>query len=123
MNTDIAQLVSVALYTPKPAESLAFFHDLLGMEISHREGQSVYLRAYEDFYQYTLKLTEAKEAGLEEVTWRASSPEALGNVVKRIEASGLGDSWTDQDYAQSTIEASTARCAGAPHRSRQPDGE
>ena len=103
--------VYLALYTPKPAESLAFFHDLLGMEISHREGQSVYLRAYEDFYQYTLKLTEAKEAGLEEVTWRASSPEALGNVVKRIEASGLGDSWTDQDYAH-----------GRAYKFRTPDG-
>ena len=99
MNTDIAQLVSVALYTPKPDESVAFFHDLLGMEISHREGQSVYLRAYEDFYQYTLKLTESKQAGLEEVTWRASSAEALETVAKRIEASGLGDSWTDRDYA------------------------
>lgn len=99
MNTDIAQLVSVGLYTPKPDESVAFFHDLLGMEISHREGQSVYLRAYEDFYQYTLKLTESKQAGLEEVTWRASSAEALEHVVKRIEATGLGDNWTDRDYA------------------------
>ena len=99
MNTDIAQLVSVALYTPKPDDSLAFFHDLLGMEISHREGQSVYLRAYEDFYQYTLKLTESKQAGLEEVTWRASSATALETVVKRIEASGLGDCWADRDYA------------------------
>ena len=60
MNTDIAQLVSVALYSPKPDESVAFFHDMLGMEISHREGQSVYMRAYEDFYQYTLKITEGK---------------------------------------------------------------
>ena len=66
MNTDIAQLVSVALFSPKPSESVAFFHDMLGMEISHREGQSVYMRAYEDFYQYTLKITEAKQAGMEE---------------------------------------------------------
>src|SRR5512139_4063490 len=96
---DVAQLVSVALYTPKLEESVKFFYELLGMEISHREGQSVYLRAYEDFYQYTLKLTEAKQAGLEEVTWRASSAEALETVVKRIEASGMGDRWTDRDYA------------------------
>ena len=99
MNTDIAQLVSIALYTPRPDESVAFFHDLLGMEISRREGQSVYLRAYEDFYQYTLKLTEAAQPGLEEVTWRASSPEALARRVKAIEAAGLGMGWTDQDYA------------------------
>ena len=65
MNTDIAQLVSVALYSPRPDETVAFFYDLLGMEISHREGQSVYMRAYEDFYQYTLKITEAAQPGLE----------------------------------------------------------
>ncbi|HET9910943.1 MAG TPA: VOC family protein, partial [Anaerolineales bacterium] len=99
MNTDIAQLVSVALYSPKPDESVAFFHDMLGMEISHREGQSVYMRAYEDFYQYTLKITEAKQAGLEEVTWRASSPQALEQLSMRIEASGLGTGWTETDYA------------------------
>ena len=90
MHTDIAQLVSVALYSPKPDESVAFFYEMLGMEISHREGQSVYLRAYEDFYQYTLKITEADHAGLEELTWRTSSDEALGDVAGRIEASGLG---------------------------------
>ncbi len=96
---DIAQLVSVALYSPKPDETVAFFHDLLGMEISHREGQSVYLRAYEDFYQYTLKITEARQPGLEEITWRASSQEALDRRVQAIEATGLGAGWTDKDYA------------------------
>jgi catechol 2,3-dioxygenase len=101
MNTDIAQLVSVALYSPRPDESVAFFHDMLGMEISHREGQSVYMRAYEDFYQYTLKVTESKRAGLEEVTWRASSLEALDKVTRQIEASGLGTGWTEKDYAHS----------------------
>jgi catechol 2,3 dioxygenase len=99
MNTDVAQLVSVALYTPKPEESVRFFHDYLGLEISHREGQSVYLRAYEDFYQFTLKLTEAPQAGLEEVTWRASSPEALERRVGAIEQTGLGVGWCETDYA------------------------
>ena len=99
MNTEIAQLVSVALYSPKPDESVAFFHDMLGMEISHRQGQSVYMRACEDFYQYTLKITERKDAGLEELTWRASSSEALDRLAARIDASGLGTGWTENDYA------------------------
>ena len=99
MHSDIAQLVSLALYSPKADESVAFFHDLLGMEVSHREGQSVYLRAYEDFYQYTLKITEAAQPGLQEVTWRAASPEALAQCVKRIERAGLGAGWHEDDYA------------------------
>ena len=111
MNTDLAQLVSVSLFSPKPDESVAFFHDMLGLEISHREGQSVYMRAYEDFYQYTLKITERKDAGLEEVTWRASSPEALENVTKRIEATGQGIGWTENDYAH-----------GRAYKFKMPDG-
>lgn len=109
MNTDLAQLVSIALYSPRPAESVAFFHDFLGMEISHREGQSVYLRAYEDFYQYTLKITERDQPGLEEITWRAKSREALDRVVKSLEDIGLG--WTENDYAH-----------GAAYKFRTPDG-
>src|SRR5574341_1877318 len=108
---DVAQLVSVALYTPKIEESVRFLHDLIGLEISHQEGQSVYLRAYEDFYQYSLKLTEAKQAGLEQVTWRASSPEALERRVRAIEKSGLGSGWTDKDYAH-----------GAAYQFCTPDG-
>ena len=38
---DTAQLVSVGLYSPKPDETVQFFYEMLGMEISHREGQSV----------------------------------------------------------------------------------
>jgi len=111
MNTDLAQLVSVALYSPKPDETVAFLHDMLGMEISHRDGQSVYMRAYEDFYQYTLKITEAKEAGMEELTWRASSPESLEKVTQQIETSGLGIGWTEKDYAH-----------GRAYKFKSPDG-
>jgi catechol 2,3-dioxygenase len=77
-----------------------FFHDLLGLEISHCAGQSVYLRAYEDFYQYTLKITEAAQPGLEEITWRATTPEALRRRVAALEASGFGQGWRENDYAQ-----------------------
>ncbi len=63
-NFDVAQLAHVELFTPKPEESLKFFTDYMGLQITAREGQSVYLRGYEDFYHHTLKLTEGKEAGL-----------------------------------------------------------
>jgi catechol 2,3 dioxygenase len=99
MNTDIAQLVSVALYSPRPDETVAFFYDMLGLEISHREGQSVYMRAYEDFYQYTLKITEAAQPGLEEITWRASSAEALERRASALAATELGLGWAEDDYA------------------------
>jgi catechol 2,3-dioxygenase len=99
MPLDTAQLVSLALYSPRPEETVSFFYDMLGMEISHREGQSVYMRAYEDFYQYTLKVTERDQPGMEEVTWRARSPEALNRIVAALGKTGLGKGWTETDYA------------------------
>jgi len=94
---DTHQLAHVEILTPKPDQTLWFFRDLLGMEVTTQQGQSVYLRAYEDWYHHTLKITEAKEPGLGHVSWRASSAQALERRVKAIEASGLGKGWLDGD--------------------------
>src|SRR5688572_25790585 len=108
---DVAQLVSVALYSPRPDETVSFFYEMLGMEISHREGQSVYMRAYEDFYQYTLKITERDQPGLEEVTWRARSPEALDRLATTLKDTPQAIGWTETDYAH-----------GAAYKFTTPDG-
>lgn len=93
----VAQLAHVELLTPRPQESLWFFTELLGMSVVARQGPSVYLRAYEDFYHHTLKLTEARAAGLGHVAWRASSPEALQEAVRRLQAAGYGQGWMDAE--------------------------
>jgi len=108
---DIAHLGHVELLTPKPAESLWYFTDLLGMEAVHREGQSVYLRGYGDYAASTLKLTEAPQAGVGHVAWRAVSPAALERRVKAIEAAGLGIGWSNGDFGH-------GRC----YRFRDPEG-
>ena len=60
---DVAHLGHVELLSPKPEESLWFFRDVLGMQEVARQGQSVYLRAWGEYERYSLKLTEAKQAG------------------------------------------------------------
>ncbi|MBX3001728.1 MAG: catechol 2,3-dioxygenase [Caldilineaceae bacterium] len=94
---EVAQLAHVELFTPKPDATLHFFKELLGMEESEREGQSVYLRGYEDFYHHSLKVTEAPKAGLGHVAWRTTSPQALQRRVAAIETSGLGMGWSEGD--------------------------
>lgn len=94
---EVAQLAHVEMLSPKPDETVAFFTDLLGLEVTEREGQSVYLRAYEDFYHHTLKVTEAKEPGLGHVAWRTTSAAALTRRVEVLEHSGLGKGWLDGD--------------------------
>lgn len=95
---DVAQLAHVEMYTPKMDESLWFFKDLLGMSETMRDGDSVYLRGYEDFYHHTLKLTARDTPGLGHVAWRASSPQALERRVAEIEKTGLGKGWIDGDH-------------------------
>ena len=94
---EVAQLAHVELFTPKPDDTLWFFKELLGLEESGREGQSVYLRAYEDFYHHTLKITESPQAGMGHVAWRTTSPQALERRARSIEATGLGKGWSDGD--------------------------
>ncbi len=108
---DVAQLAHVEIYSPKPEETVNFFVNLLGMEITDRIGQSVYLRAYEDYYHHTLKVTEAKEAGLGHACWRASSPNALLRRVNAIASSGYGQGWIEGDEGH-----------GAAYRFQTPDG-
>ena len=94
---DIAHLGHVELLTPKPEESLHFFREVLGMEENARQGQSVYLRAWGDYDCHTLKLTEARQAGLGHVGWRAQSPQALERRARDIASSGRGKGWIEGD--------------------------
>src|SRR5919202_2305495 len=94
---DVAHLGHTEILTPKPDESLWFFKEVLGMQEATRQDQSVYLRAFGDFDHNTLKLTEAKNAGLGHIGWRAVSPQALDRRVQALEESGYGKGWIDGD--------------------------
>lgn len=107
----VAQLAHAELLTPRPDETVWFFQTLLGMTVVDRQGQSVYLRAYEDFYHYTLKVTEAPHAGLGHVAWRVSSENALNMAARSLEQAGYGVGWTPGDVGH-----------GPSYRFRTPDG-
>ncbi|MEM7335117.1 MAG: catechol 2,3-dioxygenase [Chloroflexota bacterium] len=94
---DIAHLAHVEMLTPKLDESLKFFVDIMGMTVSAEQGDSYYLRAYDDYEHHTLKLTAADKPGMGHFAWRARSPQALERRVAAIEAAGLGQGWTDGD--------------------------
>lgn len=108
---DLAHLGHVEILTPKPDESLAFFTQVFGLHVTNQEGHSVYLRAYGDYDHCTLKLTEAKQAGLGHVGWRAYSPQALERRVQALEALGCGKGWMDGDIGH-----------GRAYRFSDPDG-
>lgn len=95
---EIAHLARVELHTPNPDGTLWFFKDLLGMYETRREGQSVYLRGYEDPYQWSLKITEGPEARMDHAALRTSSPEALERRIKSLRDGNQGGQWSDGDF-------------------------
>lgn len=107
---DIAHLGHVELLTNKPEESLDFFTRVFGLTESGREGDSVFLRAFDDYEFHTLKLTAASTTGIGHVGYRAASPQALARRVAAIEAMGCGIGWTQGDLGH-----------GPAYRFRDPD--
>lgn len=92
---DVAHLAHVEMLTPNPEESLRFFVDVMGMSISERKGDSVYLRGWDDYEHHSLQLTASKTSGLGHYALRAASPQALQRRVAAIEKSGLGKGWKE----------------------------
>ena len=108
---DLAHLGHMELLTPKPDESLKFFVDVMGMTVSGEKGESVYLRGWDDYERYSLKLTGSKTSGMEHMALRARSPQALERRVAALKGSEFAIGWVDGDMGQ-----------GPAFRCRDPDG-
>ena len=68
-NMDIAHLGHLEMLTPKFEESRKFFIDVMGMTQSGEKGDSVYLRGWDDYERYSLKLTASKTSGMAHVAY------------------------------------------------------
>lgn len=107
---EIAHLGPVELLSPEPQRTLDFFQLVLGMEVEHQQGQSVYLRGWGDYQPWSLKLTESAQSGLAWCGLRAWDADALERLAGSIEAAGLGDGWSEGE-----------RGLGRCYRFRDPD--
>jgi catechol 2,3-dioxygenase len=94
---DVAQLAHIELLTPELDASVDFFSRLMGMQVTEQRGESVYLRAYEEAYHHSLKLTRGARPGLGHVAFRTRTPQALMRRAAAIEATGFGRGWIESD--------------------------
>src|SRR5262245_66112273 len=115
-SSDLAHLAHVELCSPKPDESLRFFTEIMGMTESGRRGDSVYLRAWDDYEHHTLKLTAAPVAGMGHVAFRATSPEALERRAAIVDGAGFADGWTDGDLGHGRTFTCHTKIGRAPCR-------
>jgi catechol 2,3-dioxygenase len=94
---DVAHLAHVELLSPKPEESLRFFVEVMGLGISAQQGDSVYLRGWDDYEHHTLKLTASSTSGLGHFAFRATSEQALERRVQAIKEAGYGIGWVEDE--------------------------
>ncbi|HEU4682375.1 MAG TPA: hypothetical protein VFS51_11540, partial [Gemmatimonadales bacterium] len=94
-NLDIAHLGYVELFTPAFSDSLRFFTELLSMDVVESTGDTAYLRTWDDYELFSLKLTARPQAGIGRVGIRAVNQSALERRTEAIEAHGLGTEWGD----------------------------
>ena len=94
---EIAHLGHVELRTPEPEASLDFFVRVMGLTENGSDGDSVYLRTWDDYEHHSIKLTASTTSGIGRTGLRASSEEALKRRVAAVDERGLGIGWTDGD--------------------------
>lgn len=94
---DIAHLGHLEILTPKFEDSARFFTDVFGLTKSGEQGDSIYLRAYDDYERYSLKLTASKTSGLGHAAYRCRSPQALERRAAALKGSGFEVGWSDGD--------------------------
>jgi len=95
---DIAHVGAVELLTAVPEETARFFVALLGMNETGRAGDSIYLHAWDDYEQFTVKVTGSASSGIGRTWVRAAGPGALARRVAVIERAGLGRGWTEGEH-------------------------
>ena len=86
---DVAHLGHVELLTPKPEASVRFFAEVMGMTVSGRRGDSVFLRGWDDYERFSLQVTAAKTSGLGHAAFRTRSRQALDRRLAALRADGV----------------------------------
>ena len=94
---DVAHLGHVELFSNTIDKSLDFFTRVYGLTESGREGDSYYLRAYDDYEYHTLKLTAHHTNGAGHVGYRTTSAKALERRVEAVQAAGIEGHWVEGD--------------------------
>jgi catechol 2,3-dioxygenase len=92
-NRLIAHLAHVEVLTPDPEASLRFYKDVLGLEETTRNGQSVFLRGWGEWSHHSVQLTEAAQPGVGHIGWRTWSAGDLETAVTRVDGRGAGIGW------------------------------
>lgn len=91
----LSQLAHVELVSPKPEETVAWMVDVLGLEETTREGQSVYLRGWAEWLHSSLIVTEGPESAVAHIGWRTYGPGDPDLIAERLNGHENAIGWVD----------------------------
>lgn len=91
----LSQLAHVELVSPKPEETARWMVDVLGLEETTRQGQSVYLRGWAEWLHSSLIVTEGPQPAVAHVAWRTYGPDDPETIATRLAAGGNEIGWVE----------------------------
>src|SRR3954452_20417443 len=94
----MSQLAYAELISPMPEETVAWLVDVLGLEETTREGQSVYLRGWAEWLHSSLVVTEGPQPAVGHIAWRTYGPDDPETIAQR-----LGDSEDVIGWVESSV--------------------
>jgi catechol 2,3-dioxygenase len=92
---NIVRVAFVELRVKDVQASLAFYQDLLGFVVAHREGNQVYLRGYEEL-EWSLKLVQAPLPAAATVGFKVAREQDLEELAHWAQEQGLPWRWSEE---------------------------
>jgi catechol 2,3-dioxygenase len=92
---DILRVAHVELLVTDLAASEYFYGDLLGMIVTERTDDAVYLRGWEEFLHHSLVLRKGPVAAIEHIAFRVRGEDDLPKLEQEFQERGCPTTWTD----------------------------
>lgn len=96
----LSKLTHLVLTTPKLEESLAFYQDIIGLELSGTSNGSYFLRGWGEHYMHSIELKKGAVGAVETIGWRTTGAEELEMAVAKLEAAGVGTGWVEPNFGR-----------------------
>ena len=77
---------------------LDYYLNVLGLQLTAREGKTAYLKGWDERHAYSFALTESDRAGMVRMAFRTVDPEDLDYYEKRLKDFGIKYDIIPEDY-------------------------
>lgn len=109
---NIIRLSHVEFGVTNLAASRRFYTDILGLQITDEDDETIYLRAMEERGHHCLVLKKKPEAGIDYLSYKVWCEDDLDTAKSWFEAGGHKTEWVERPYQGRTLR--TYDCFGAP---------